>query len=183
MGHAIIVVDCQFDFTVAGSLPVPKADGQWICEINTFLVAMHTIRSRKSLILATKDWHPEDHCSFATWPPHCIYHTAGAGLVTSENLFDHIIYKGTNPKYDSYSGFKDDSGLSTGLAEYLRGNGIEDLTVFGLATDYCVKATVLDALTHGFRVGVKLDLCRGVAEETTAEAIANMKEKGAIFVC
>jgi nicotinamidase/pyrazinamidase len=136
-------------------------------------------------VIATQDWHPADHGSFAAnhpgrqpfeqidlhgllqtlWPVHCVQNTGGAcfapGLDT--RLVERIFPKGTDPRVDSYSGLFDNGRRnSTGLAEYLRSRNITDVSVCGLATDYCVKFTALDALREGFRVTLIEDACRGV---------------------
>lgn len=185
--EAIIVVDCQFDFTIAGRLPVPHANGKWITDICESLLRERALdRQFSSLepvkIIATQDWHPNDHISFSQWPAHCVQKTAGSELVFDEAIVDKVIYKGSHSQYDSYSAFEDNDGNTTPLQLYLDENGIMKLTVFGLATDYCVKATVLDALDLKYRVKVILDLCRGVDPATTEQAIKAVKKEGAIFV-
>ena len=174
---ALVLVDIQNDFLPGGALAVPEGD-QIIPIVNSLL-------PRFELIVATQDWHPPDHASFAAnhpgrkpyeqidlnglpqtlWPVHCVQNTGGAlfapGLDTRR--IHRVFPKGTLPDVDSYSGFYDNGRRqATGLADWLRGEGVEALWVAGLATDYCVQATVLDALREGFCVTVVVEGCRGV---------------------
>ena len=150
----------------------------------------------------TQDWHPAEHVSFYTnhpgtqplevieiagrpqvmWPPHCIQDTPGAEILIAVPETAETVRKGMNPEFDSYSGFADDGGHKTELDKLLQRDGIKNLIVYGLATDYCVKATLLDALAAGYRVALRVDLCRGVDPETTADAIKEMKAAGADIV-
>ena len=164
---ALLVVDFQNDFTPGGALPV--ADGDKIAEpINSLLDSF-------DLVVATRDWHPPDHGSFAgveveparwrgadppsIWPVHCVQGTPGAELhpALEQAKVDVVIDKGQDPNSQGYSGFQD-----TRLAELLRERGVDRLYVTGLATDYCVKNTVLDARRLGFDVTVVEDAIRGV---------------------
>lgn len=174
---ALILVDLQNDFLPTGALPVPDGDA--------VIPVANSLLPRFDLIVATQDWHPADHGSFAAqhpgtqpgqlidlhgltqvlWPVHCVQHTPGAefapGLDTSK--IHKIFPKGTDPAIDSYSGFHDNGHRrATGLADYLRAQGVTDVVVLGLATDYCVKFTALDALQEGFSTRVVTDACRGV---------------------
>ena len=115
------------------------------------------------------------------WPVHCVQNTPGAALLVPRFYFDAVVQKGMSPDADSYSGFKDDSGKATGLNDILKKSGIKNLVIFGIATDYCVQATVLHGLELGYNVAVILDLCRGVTEETSKAAENTMREKGAII--
>ena len=141
-------------------------------------------------IALTRDWHPAQHCSFQArggpWPPHCVAQTPGAefhpelALAASGQVFS----KGGDPNREAYSGFEGFSETGQPLAEWLRKHGVDGLYVGGLATDYCVKATVLDALTAGFEVSVLRRGVRGVnAHPGDAEAALNqMQAQGARFV-
>jgi nicotinamidase/pyrazinamidase len=117
------------------------------------------------------------------WPPHCVQNTSGAEiLIAAEGPGStKTVRKGMDPKFDSYSGFADDGGRKTDLDDLLQQDGIKRLIIYGLATDYCVKATVLDALEAGYQVEVMTALCRGVSPETTESAIEEMKQKGVFF--
>ncbi|WP_020587434.1 bifunctional nicotinamidase/pyrazinamidase [Desulfobacter curvatus] len=198
---AVIVVDIQQDFTQAmqGSLAVEGADQEYLDRAET------ETRRLKALgypIYATQDWHPADHISFFSnhdnanpydlieiegrqqvlWPPHCVQESPGARILIDESLFTAIVKKGMDPAFDSYSGFFDDGKKDTGLADILKKAGIKKLIVYGLATDYCVKATAMDAKMLGFDVTLIKDLCRGVAPETTAAALEEMKTAG-VDIC
>jgi nicotinamidase/pyrazinamidase len=137
------------------------------------------------LVVATRDWHPTGHLSFASshegrkvgdhvvlngidqvlWPDHCVQHTQGAELVPAldRSRINRIFFKGTNPYIDSYSAFFDnDHQFATGLSEYLHLQGIGEIYLCGLATDYCVQWSAIDALKLGYRVTVIKDLCRAI---------------------
>lgn len=158
-------------------------------------------------VVATQDWHPQDHGSFASqhngvsigevfdldgvpqvaWPDHCVQDTVGAEFADRllTDRIDHVVHKGTKRMIDSYSGFFDnDHRQTTGLHQYLQQLGATDLTVAGLATDYCVKFTVLDALQLGYRVRVVTSGCRGVnlSPGDVDAALEEMKAAGAEFV-
>ena len=158
------------------------------------------------LIVATQDWHPENHGSFAAnhpgkelfqqidlnglaqtlWPIHCVQGTPGADFPPQleTQRITRVFQKGTNAEIDSYSGLYDNGHRqSTGLAEYLREQGVKRVTVCGLATDYCVKFTALDALAEGFEVTLQLPASRGVnlAAGDVDAAIEEMREKGVII--
>jgi len=155
--RALVIVDFQNDFTPGGALAVPGGDAiaprlNALAESGDF-----------DLVVATRDWHPPDHGSFAAqggpWPPHCVAGTAGAELhpALRTAAIDVIVDKGQDPATEGYSGFE-----GTPLAELLRERGVQEVTVVGLATDYCVKNTALDALRQGFRVTVDSSAVRGV---------------------
>jgi nicotinamidase/pyrazinamidase len=175
--RALILVDIQNDFLPDGALAVPHGH-EVIAVANSLLDAY-------DLVVATQDWHPSDHLSFASqhdghnvgdmidlagttqvlWPDHCVQGSHGAQLAAAleQDKIDHVVPKGTDRRIDSYSGFYDnDHRHETGLAEYLRGSGISEVDIVGLATDYCVKATALDARQLGFRTRVILEGVRGV---------------------
>jgi len=151
MSEALIVVDVQNDFTPGGALAVPEGD-EVIGRVNELMRS-----GRFDVVLATRDWHPHDHGSFATndppgpWPVHCVQGTPGAELHPGVDRggIDAIVDKGQDPATEGYSGFD-----GTGLGDTLRAKGVDAVTVVGLATDYCVKNTALDALREGFAVTV-----------------------------
>ena len=185
---ALLVVDFQNDFCPGGALAVREGD-RIAGPINALL-------DRFDLVLATRDWHPPDHGSFAgvevdparwegtdppsIWPVHCVAGTPGAELhpALERAKIDVVIDKGQDPNSQGYSGFQD-----TELAGVLRERGVERLYVAGLATDYCVKNTVLDARRLGFDVTVVEDAIRGVDVQPgdSERAIGEMKESGAAF--
>lgn len=115
------------------------------------------------------------------WPAHCIQKSEGAQIMIQNEVLKQVVQKGSDPDFDSYSGFADDQGKKTGLEELLKTDGITDLIIYGLATDVCVKATVLDAIKADFSVTLLEDLCRGVVPENTATAIEQMNQKGAVI--
>ncbi len=157
MGRALIIVDFQNDFTPGGALGVDGGD-----EIAPRL-NMHAHSGDYDLVVATRDWHPSDHSSFAErggpWPVHCVRDTPGAQLhpALDAQSIDVIVDAGVDQALEGYSGFED-----TDLEELLRSHGINEVTVVGLATDYCVKHTALDAVRAGFRVRVDPEGVRGV---------------------
>jgi nicotinamidase/pyrazinamidase len=177
---ALILVDIQNDFCPGGSLAVKEGD--------RVVPVVNELQKRFDLVVATKDWHPPGHSSFESlWPPHCVQNTEGAefvaGLDTSR--IAHTFLKGTDPAVDSYSGFFDNEHkLSTGLGDWLRAQGVTAVTVVGLATDYCVKFTALDALRLGFETTVVVDACRGVEVNAgdTERAVEEMRAAGARVV-
>ena len=193
---AIILIDLQYDFMPGGALAVPEGDA--------VVPVANRLIERFETVIATQDWHPPGHVSFASnhadrrpggiitvdgreqilWPVHCVQGSPGAALHRDLNTagISSIIRKGTNPRIDSYSGFFDNArAQSTELHAELNSRGIRRLFVLGLATDYCVKFTVLDALTLGYEVTLVLDGCRGVEmrEGDIRLAIADMESAGA----
>jgi nicotinamidase/pyrazinamidase len=157
MGRALIIVDFQNDFTPGGALAVEEGD-EIAARLN-----MHAHSGEYDLVVATRDWHPPDHSSFAErggpWPVHCVRDTPGAQLhpALDAQSIDVIVDAGVDQAMEGYSGFED-----TDLEELLRSHGINEVTVVGLATDYCVKHTALDAVRAGFRVRVDPEGVRGV---------------------
>ena len=157
MPRALLVIDFQNDFCDGGALAVP--DGDEIAERVNELAASGDF----DLVVATRDWHPPDHGSFSErggpWPVHCVRETTGAELhpALDRSHIDVVVDKGQNPGTEGYSGFDE-----TGLAALLRERGIDAVTIVGLATDYCVKNTALDALREGFDVTVDSAAVRGV---------------------
>jgi nicotinamidase/pyrazinamidase len=197
-GLAVVVVDVQGDFTTAhkGSLAVPNSDQAYL---DSVAKATEELKKADLPVYATQDWHPTNHMSFASnhkgkkpfetiklddgrtqvlWPPHCVQNSKGAEILVNPALITKVIRKGMNPKFDSYSGFMDDGGSKTELDKVLKAAGIKTLIVYGIATDYCVKATALDGLKDGYKVIVVQDLCRGVADKTSKAALEEMKQKG-----
>jgi len=194
MSRALIVIDVQNDFCPGGALAVAGGD-QIVDGINALM-------SEFDAIILTQDWHPAGHSSFASahedgqafgqiempygpqtlWPDHCIQGTIGAAFHGDLNTdrADLIIRKGYNPANDSYSAFfENDRTRPTGLEGYLRSRGIDDLTLVGLATDYCVNYSALDAARLGFAVTVRTDLCRAIdLGGTLSAAIAEMTAAG-----
>jgi nicotinamidase/pyrazinamidase len=192
----VIVVDLQGDFTVLkqGALAVDGTDATYVKEVEE---VTSRLKSSGFTLFATQDWHPEDHVSFFTnhpgkqpfdtieihgdpqilWPPHCVQESENAGILMNTAPFAGVVKKGTDSRFDSYSGFQDQGNTPTGMEELLRAAGITRVIVYGLATDYCVKATAMDAAARGFEVYLVEDLCRGVATDTTLEALAEMKQQ------
>jgi len=156
---ALLIVDVQNDFCPGGALAVPGGD-RVVPVLNNYI---RIFQDKTAPIVATRDWHPRDHCSFkpfgGIWPPHCIRETSGAAFHAGLRLSKEatVISKGTDPKVEAYSGFQ-----QTTLAEWLRARKVETVFVGGLATDYCVKSTVLDALKAGFITVYLADASRGV---------------------
>jgi len=175
---ALVVVDVQNDFCPGGSLAVKQGD-IIIQSINELVSGFEDARLPT---VFTRDWHPANHCSFVTrggqWPPHCVRGTFGARFHPSLKIPPKaiIISKGTKSDSDAYSGFQ-----GTDLADRLRSAGARELFVSGLATDYCVKSTVLDALEQGFGATVIVDCTKGVnlARADSANAIREMVSRGA----
>ncbi|MCG7625712.1 bifunctional nicotinamidase/pyrazinamidase [Epibacterium sp. Ofav1-8] len=196
MTEALIVIDVQNDFCPGGALAVPDGD-QVVAPINAMMARFDTV-------ILTQDWHPAGHSSFASthpgrgpfdtqempygqqvlWPDHCVQGSGGAAfhpdLRTDGDL---IIRKGFRPEVDSYSAFfENDQTTPTGLEGYLRTRGITDLTLVGLATDFCVAFSALDARRLGFSVRVVPEACRAIDLEGSLEAqIENMRQCGVKF--
>ena len=197
----VIVVDMQGDFTTYknGSLAVAGTDQAFVEKVEkTTLV----LKEKGYPVFATQDWHPPEHVSFYTnhagkkpfeaiqlegrtqvlWPPHCVQNTANAEVLLDNNMFIAVVRKGKDKRYDSYSGFQDDGGAKTEMNQILKNNDIQELIVYGIATDYCVKATAIDAVDAGYKVTVVEGLSKGVAPDTTAKALEEMKAKGITLV-
>ena len=192
---ALVLVDIQNDFLPGGALAVP--DGDAVIPVVLALMASFEV------VVATQDYHPADHGSFASqhgaepytlgelggrpqvlWPDHCVQGTPGVAFPDDLPMdrIDAVFPKGMDRRVDSYSGFFDnDQGQPTGLGRWLRTRGIEEVTIVGLATDYCVKATALDALNEGFEVTLVLDGCRAVKPEDGDAAIAELEDAGVEF--
>ena len=185
--RALIIVDVQNDFCEGGSLAVMggAATGAQIASL------VHQRQLDYRLIVFTRDWHidPGDHFSkrpnhSTTWPPHCVAGTAGAAFhATLSHLVGRhgvVVSKGEHAA--AYSGFEGTTADGTTLGQLLRSAGIDRIDVCGIATDHCVRATVLDARAEGFAVRVLLDLCAGVAPDTAAAAEVEMGQSGAQLV-
>lgn len=177
MSDALIVIDVQNDFCPGGALAVPDGDAI-VSGVNRLMESFATV-------ILTQDWHPSGHSSFASshaekspydmiempygpqvlWPDHCVQGTIGAAFHSDLNTdrADLIIRKGYNAMIDSYSAFfENDQKTPTGLEGYLRTRGIDNLTMVGLATDFCVNFSAVDAARLGFKVTVREDLCRAI---------------------
>lgn len=196
--HVLLLIDIQNDFLDGGALAVPGG--------NSVIDVANQAMESADHVVATQDWHPVDHGSFASqhdlnvgqtfdleglpqvaWPDHCVEGTAGAEFASqlNQDKIDHVARKGTDKSIDSYSGFFDNGHRqSTGLHDYLQSIGATELSVMGLATDYCVKFTVLDALDLGYPTKVILAGCRGVDlnDGDVDASISEMKNAGAEIV-
>ena len=194
MSQALIVIDVQNDFCPGGALAVPGG-GEIVSGINQLM-------GEFDAVIATQDWHPVGHSSFATshdgkapyelvdmvygpqvlWPDHCVQGSAGAAFHPELQVdrADLIIRKGYNPAIDSYSAFfENDQKTPTGLEGYLRTRGITDLVMVGLATDFCVNFSAVDAAKLGFAVRVREDLCRAIdLDGSLANARQGMRDAG-----
>lgn len=197
--RALVLVDLQNDFLPGGALAVPRGD--------EVVAVANWLLPKFDVVVATQDWHPADHGSFAArhegrrpgelielnglpqvlWPEHCVQGTGGAlfapGLQSAR--ITRVFQKGTDARVDSYSGFFDNGHRrSTGLGEWLKSRGVDELFVLGLATDYCVKFTALDARALGLRTTLVLDGCRGVdlAPGDSEKAVADMRAAGVQIV-
>jgi nicotinamidase/pyrazinamidase len=181
--RALIVVDLQRDFCEGGVLPA-KHTPSLIAPLNA---AIAWCVKNEVVCVFTRDWHPINHCSFQSqggpWPSHCVQGTPGAefalGLQFPDSALVIDIEKDSATRNMGYSAFE-----NTNLEDELRSRGITDLAACGIATDYCVKATVLDALRSGFRVGVLTDLMRpiDVNPGDSVKALAEMKASGAVLL-
>lgn len=191
---ALLVIDVQNDFCPGGNLAVPQGD-QIINGINKLMLEF-------DLVVASQDWHPVNHGSFAVnhlkapgevielnglpqvlWPQHCIQGSTGAEFhqELNQDQFDAVFTKGEDPQIDSYSAFFDNGHLNkTGLDDFLKKNKVSELFICGLATDYCVKFTALDAVELGYKTFLLEDLCRGVELNTgdIHNALEEMKVAG-----
>lgn len=172
---ALIVVDVQNDFCPGGALGVPEGDAVVPVINRTLPKFAHAV--------FTRDWHPADHCSFSdtpqfvdkSWPVHCVRDTPGAAYHADLQIPPNAIHiqKATTSGKEVYSAFGD-----TGLKETLEAQGVKRVFIAGLATDYCVKHTALDAVQAGFDAVVLFDACRGIAEDSVDAALQEMKAVG-----
>lgn len=195
MKTALILVDIQNDFCPGGNLAVKGGDD--------IIPLVNKIMDKYDIIVATQDWHPKSHKSFASnnegkqigelstlnglqqvmWPDHCIQNTEGAKIHKDLDMSKtiKIFQKGTNPEIDSYSGFFDnDKKSSTGMSEWLKEQGVDSVHIVGLALDYCVKATAEDAKRLGFKTSVIIEATRAVniSPDDGEKAIKSLKELG-----
>lgn len=194
MTHALLVIDVQNDFCPGGALAVPDGD--------SIVPGINSLMADAPAVILTQDWHPAGHSSFASahpgkspmeltempygpqvlWPDHCIQGSPGAAFHSDLHIdrADLIIRKGFNPALDSYSAFfENDRTTPTGLEGYLRTRGIETLTLVGLATDFCVNYSALDAARLGFQVTVRTDLCRAIDFDGSLDAaLDGMRNSG-----
>ena len=198
MTKALLIVDVQNDFLPGGTLAVPQGD--------EIIPIINDLQKALSCVLATKDWHPPNHISFASshgkkpgeiievqgikqelWPDHCIQGMEGAEFAPAlrKDKIDQVFFKGINPLIDSYSAFYDNAHIrSTGLRESLDSLNVNEIYIVGLATDYCVKYSVLDAAKLGLNIYVILDGCRGIDLKSgdIERAIEEMKAAGAHLI-
>ncbi len=193
----IVVTDIQGDFTEwkKGSLAVPGSDEKYVKKAEEATRRLSTLGLP---IFGTQDWHPPNHVSFATshpgkkafdtitlagkarvlWPPHCVQGTENARVLIDNNLFLAIVKKAQDPAVESYSAFQDENGRKTEMDTILKMNGVKKVIVYGIATDYCVRATSLDLVSAGYKATVIEDLCRGVSPDTSRAAIEEIRKQG-----
>lgn len=196
--RALILVDLQNDFCAGGALAVPDGDA--------VVPVANALSPHFRLVVATQDSHPPNHLSFASqhpgkqvydrieldgleqvlWPDHCIEGTHGAALhpQLSRAQIRHVVPKGTDERIDSYSGFFDNGHRkATGLDAYLKAEGVSEIVLMGLATDFCVKWTGLDAVALGYRVTLVTDGCRGVGltPDDVPSALRELAARGVIL--
>jgi nicotinamidase/pyrazinamidase len=197
--EALLLVDLQYDFMPGGALAVPRGD--------EVVPLANQLAPRFELVVASQDWHPPDHRSFASqhpgkhpgdvieleglaqrlWPDHCVQNTPGAELHRDldRSQIERVFQKGADPTIDSYSAFYDNAHRrATGLGDYLKSKGVAKIFLMGLATDYCVKFSTIDAIDLGFEVVVIEDGCRAIeAEPGDLEKATNeMLRKGATIL-
>jgi nicotinamidase/pyrazinamidase len=194
MSHTLIVIDVQNDFCPGGALAVAEGD--------MIVPGINALMASADAVVLTQDWHPAGHSSFAAshaghdpfaliqmpygpqvlWPDHCIQGSDGAAFHADLNTdrADMVIRKGFNPAIDSYSAFfENDHKTPTGLEGYLRTRGIDRITMVGLATDFCVNFSAVDAARLGFDVTVQMDLCRAIdLDGSLIAAVEAMKAAG-----
>jgi nicotinamidase/pyrazinamidase len=196
--QVVLLVHVQADFTQlrGGTLAVPGTGKEYLERV---IAQTREFQQAGLPVVATRDWHPADHVSFASshpgakpfeairigereqvlWPDHCVQDTPGAEILVPADVIATIVSSGYEREYESYSGFSSDGGTDTGLRGALEGLRAEELIVYGLATDYCVQATVMDALELGYAVIVELGLCRGITEEGVHSSVNRMATAGA----
>lgn len=197
--EALVVVDVQNDFCPGGALPVPRGD--------EVVPIVNQLAQQFPLVVASQDWHPQNHVSFASnhpgrkpleviqeggqsqvlWPDHCVQGSWGAAFHPQLDTrpFRMIVRKGADPEVDSYSAFRDNrQDKLTGLAGFLRELGVQGVAVVGLATDYCVQATALDAVALGFAARILLPACRAVGAPAGRweEVLQALRERGVTLV-
>ena len=173
--HALIVIDVQNDFCPGGSLPTPQGD--------IVVPVINKLMDKFDLIIASRDWHPENTIHFKRWPVHCVKESHGADFSAAlhREKIIQIFEKGTGSKDDGYSAFE---ATNKNLAEYLKEKDVDELYTTGLTAEYCVKSTVLDALKYGFKTFVIKDAVEGIREneDDFDNALKEMKNAGAIII-
>ncbi|KFF21646.1 MULTISPECIES: bifunctional nicotinamidase/pyrazinamidase [Chryseobacterium] len=195
--NALIIIDVQYDFLPGGSLAVNQGD--------EIVQTINDLQSKYDLVVATQDWHPRGHKSFVTshpgkepfeeislnglnqvlWPEHCIQGTKGAELVPEllTNAVEAIFRKGMDKEIDSYSGFFDNGRKkSTGMADYLKGRGVTEVAVCGVAADYCVYYTANDALDLGFKSSIIESASKPIDPERYARMKKDFQAKGGTVI-
>ena len=194
MTKALIIVDLQNDFMPGGALAVPNGD--------KIVPLINRICSKFDIVIATRDWHPPNHISFAEnhpggypggiinvkgrdqvlWPAHCVAGTYGAEFYPEfdTSKVDKIMNKGTNPEVDNYSCFRDSPQMrNTELLDYLQEHNVDEIYIAGLTTEYCVKFSSLDGVKYGYRTNVIIDACRGVGSaREISKAVNEMTSNG-----
>ena len=189
----LVLVDIQNDFLKGGSLAVPEGE--------KIIKPINKIIKQYDLVIATKDWHPKNHISFASnhtdkkigdiinvngvdqvlWPDHCIQNSYGSDFPEQLDIskLAKVIYKGSDANIDSYSGFFDNGHFrSTGLSDYLKSKDVNKIDYVGLATDYCLKYTAIDSVSEGFKTRVLINCIKGIEEKGCELALNEMKSKG-----
>ena len=189
----LVLVDIQNDFLKGGSLAVPEGD--------KIIKPINKIIKQYDLVIATKDWHPKNHISFASnhsdkkigdiiningvdqvlWPDHCIQNSYGSDFPEQLDIskLAKVVYKGSDANIDSYSGFFDNGHFrSTGLSDYLKSKDVYKIDYVGLATDYCLKYTAIDSVSEGFKTRVLINCIKGIEEKGCELALNEMKSKG-----
>ena len=189
----LVLVDIQNDFLKDGSLAVPEGE--------KIIKPINKIIKQYDLVIATKDWHPKNHISFASnhpdkkigdiinvngvdqvlWPDHCIQNSYGSDFPEQLDIskLAKVVYKGSDANIDSYSGFFDNGHFrSTGLSDYLKSKDVYKIDYVGLATDYCLKYTAIDSVSEGFKTRVLINCIKGIEEKGCELALNEMKSKG-----
>ena len=189
----LVIVDIQNDFLKGGSLAVPEGE--------KIIKPINKIIKQYDLVIATKDWHPKNHISFASnhsdkkigdiinvngvdqvlWPDHCIQNSYGSDFPEQLDIskLAKVVYKGSDANIDSYSGFFDNGHFrSTGLSDYLKSKDVYKIDYVGLATDYCLKYTAIDSVSEGFKTRVLINCIKGIEEKGCELALNEMKSKG-----
>ena len=195
--QALLLIDVQPDFMPNGNLPVPDGD--------SILPIINLVQSHFDLVVATQDWHPKKHISFANnhsgkkefdiitidglsqtlWPTHCVQKTPGAALhpKLNDQAIEAIFRKGTSVEIDSYSAFYDNAHLkSTGLTGYLKDKGVREIYFCGLAADICVYFSIIDALNEGFKCIVINEAVQALDNDVYHQQQIELRKKGVIFI-
>jgi len=171
--RALLIVDLQKDFCPGGQLAVPEGD--------RVVPVINQIISEFPLVIASKDWHPEDSSHFDDWPVHCVQNTEGAEFHDDLNQagIEKVFLKGTDEKKHGYSVF---AATSDDLEDFLSDSGVDELYLAGLATEYCVKETALEAAKRGFQTFIIEEAVAGIDEDDIEEARKELKEVGVNFI-